>query len=358
MAEIDPWMDGIGQGGTISTQADDASLVIETIEGIVPLDDQFGVFPKKTVPDALHDALLGQPEPLEAEIAAAGGDHTQVPPLQLYAILDAAKVDGLADVLENSELEHRCLFQGEAYDELKDVAPWIVRLEEGNDFTRHLFTHDPDEDVPWYLWDKEPGIFIRSRASLEQLRGHFRTFTKLRDKDGKWFYLRFWDPQSASTMLDQTKFWESLLNCGESASIIVPAYRDAHLLRGKTRTAIRGVFDFEKARDQDLETKIRKMADDIRIALPLDGMSRDTAVARTRQSVRRMMAYGFLNSDHLRILASWELVYGPGYESRDPDGTLAAICAAQLPALKKFKKFKKRMSQLRFAPEGLSNAER
>lgn len=65
-------------------------LHIETIEGVEPLDTQIGVFPKKTVPDALHDALFGQPDPTAAVVEAAGGDAAL--PIQTYAILEAAKV--------------------------------------------------------------------------------------------------------------------------------------------------------------------------------------------------------------------------------------------------------------------------
>ncbi len=71
-----------------------------------------------------------------------------------YAILDAAKITNLPELLEASPLEHRCLFKGSAYDALKDAAPWVVRLENGNSFTRNLFTRS---SAPWHQWwDSEP----------------------------------------------------------------------------------------------------------------------------------------------------------------------------------------------------------
>ncbi|MEP4929489.1 MAG: hypothetical protein ABJT31_17080, partial [Hyphomicrobiales bacterium] len=60
----------------------------------------------KTVPDALYEPLFGQP------------DDT---PLHTYAILDAAKFPNLPELLEVSGLVHRCLFKGDAFDELKDA---------------------------------------------------------------------------------------------------------------------------------------------------------------------------------------------------------------------------------------------
>lgn len=114
-----------------------------------------------------------------------------VPAVYSYAILDAAKVTNLPEFLENSGLEHRCLFKGDAYNELRVVAPWIVQLEDGNSFTRHLFTRS---DVPRHLWDTEPGIYIRSRSMLDEMWRHFRKFTRAQDGSGKWFYTRFYEP--------------------------------------------------------------------------------------------------------------------------------------------------------------------
>ncbi len=201
----DPW--AFSPSGMLAASAEPvpSALQIETLEGVAPLDAQIGAFPKKTVPDALHDALFGQPEPTTAEIEAAGGDPAAVPHLQTYAILDAAKLTNLPELLERSGLEHRCLFKGAAYDELKNVAPWIVRLEEGNVFTRNLFTRS---DAHWHLWDKEPGIYVRSRGTLDDMWRHFRKFTRAQDENGKWFYFRFWgkplwEAAASSTLFHQ-----------------------------------------------------------------------------------------------------------------------------------------------------------
>lgn len=195
----DPWVPSSGDILAASVEPEQPVLRIETIEGVEPLDAQVGTFPKKTIPDALHDALFGQPSPTAAEIKAVGGDPAVVPPMQTYAILDAAKLTNLPDLLERSGLEHRCLFKGAAYDELKTVAPWIVRLENGNSFTRNLFTRS---DAHWHLWNQELGIFFRSRGSLGDMWKHFRKFTKVRDEGGRWFYFRFWEPTFIEASLD------------------------------------------------------------------------------------------------------------------------------------------------------------
>ena len=205
-------------------------LEIQTIESVEPLDNQFGVDVPKTVPDALYDALFGLPEPTEAELARADDDPVSVLPLHIYAILDAAKVTNFVEMLAMSGLEHSCLFKGDAYDELKNVAPWIVRLEEGNTFTRNLFTRS---DAPWHLWDKEPGIYLRSRGTLDEMWRHFRKFAKVQDERGKWYYLRLYDPKTMSYYLDGIKASQDRVNQvfipsmgSKILSIIAPSVRD------------------------------------------------------------------------------------------------------------------------------------
>lgn len=161
------------------TRQQNVRLTLEVIPDVVPFGDQFDVEKSKTVPDALFSPLFGQPDSQDTLVR-----------MRTFALLDAVKVPALPEMLEASGLEHCCLFKGVAYDELKDVAPWLVRLEEGNSFSRNLFTRS---DAPWHLWDSEPGMYLRSRGTLDQLWQHLRKFTRLRDEAGKWFYFRFWE---------------------------------------------------------------------------------------------------------------------------------------------------------------------
>ncbi len=204
-SDNDPWT---VEALTKAPAVDDPKLVIDVVEGVEPLDDQFGAASPKTVPDALYQPLFGPVDPSEAEIEAAGGDPKHVPPMQTYAILDAAKLVNLQVILDTSGLEHRCLFKGEAYDELKDVAPYIVRLEEGNDFTRHLFTVGK---APWCMWDIEPGIYVRSRGTLDDMWRHFRKFTRVQDEAGKWYYFRFWDGVFWTAVIEYPKLQKDTL---------------------------------------------------------------------------------------------------------------------------------------------------
>ncbi|EPX80608.1 DUF4123 domain-containing protein [Litoreibacter arenae] len=197
-------------------------LSFKTIEGVEPLDAQFGVASPKTVPDVLYDLLFGQPKQTESELEPVRGNATKASPLYTHAILDATKVSNLPELLAASGLEHRCLFKGEAYEDMKDVAPWIVRLEDGHGFTCSLFTCS---DAPWHLWNSAPGIYFRSSGKLDELWGHFRKFTKVQDDDGKWFYFRFWEPSMFFGLVENATAIATQI-CAPLHSVVAPM--DAH----------------------------------------------------------------------------------------------------------------------------------
>ncbi|MFD1796746.1 DUF4123 domain-containing protein [Paracoccus aurantiacus] len=332
----DPWTLLPGSAAAGQSEPDRPVLQVDTIEGVEPLDTQIGVFPKKTVPDALHDALFGQPEPTAAEIKAAGGDPAAIPPMQTYAILDAAKVTNPLELLERSGLEHRCLFKGAAYDELKNVAPWIVRLEEGNAFTRNLFTRS---DAHWHHWDKEPGICVRSRGTLDDMWKHFRKFTRVQDEDGNWLYWRFWDNPVNTTLI-------SMGSSGEATELVVPLFGGgkiaAFVLRNgfgqwqhicwhgraalpqkkpilthdvrRLMRRLRQIFEFEKlARVSTCKVAERQRIDEAK------------AMASLRSRRDEFLSLGFWRRDHLAKICCWELMLGPDFIGRFESGRVKDI---------------------------------
>lgn len=170
---------------------------VALIEDLAPLDAQTDTTERKSVPPPLFDTLFG---PM--------GDATP----DTFAILDAAKIADLPEILQGSELEHQCLFTGAAFEELGHVAPWIIRLEDDNNFTRSLFTHT-EPPSPWTHWAKDAGIYLRSAAPLKALASHFRKFTKVRmegvpDGDrGAWQYFRFYEPEQSALYFNAIRAW-------------------------------------------------------------------------------------------------------------------------------------------------------
>lgn len=106
-------------------------------------------------------------------------------------MLDAAKVDGLPEMLEASGLPHCCLYANQ--DGLEAVAPWLVELAADSSFTRTIFTQG---HAPWTMWDRDAGVILRSPLALDALRRHLRRFTMVKiDGEKEPLFFRFWEPR-------------------------------------------------------------------------------------------------------------------------------------------------------------------
>lgn len=135
------------------------------------LDEQFGVYPKKTVPDALRPALWD------------GSAHS-------YAVIDAACVPNLPERLAATKMRHSCLFDGRAAQQLGAAAPWLVELAPDEKLLRDLFTRSADQVAEG---DGPTGLFLRSDNDFSEVKAHLRQFVRLRDESGDWAYFRFWE---------------------------------------------------------------------------------------------------------------------------------------------------------------------
>lgn len=173
--------------------------------GLEPLDRQFGAHPRKSVPDPLRDVLFGATVPTRSELrhyVAA----SELPAMRTYLIADAQAFPDWQEERLRLDLMHRCLFTGQAAGTLGHAAPWLVALAEGDDFTRRLFTclEGFSTQSQVHHWHRPFGLIIRSRAGFDAVFQHLRRFTKLQDRDGKWYFRRFWEAR-------HSYFWLPLL---------------------------------------------------------------------------------------------------------------------------------------------------
>ncbi|MBL3609576.1 DUF4123 domain-containing protein [Rhodovulum sulfidophilum] len=148
-----------------------------------PLDPQFGIWPIRTIPQPLEQAIWPD------------GETTG---RKLFALLDAPKFADLPLLLAGEGLPHRCLFRGDASQVWGGVAPWLVELTRGSGLLRNLMTRS---DRPQHLWDARPGIFICGDLDLEALWRHLRRFTQMPGPDGGRIFFRFWDPKILPLLL-------------------------------------------------------------------------------------------------------------------------------------------------------------
>ncbi|MCU0911868.1 MAG: DUF4123 domain-containing protein [Rhodobacteraceae bacterium] len=151
---------------------------------------------------------------------------------ETYALLDAALIPGLPDMLEASGLAFRCLYLSDLAEELRDRAPYLVRLPPDHGLTRRLFT---EATPPAGLWAEDCGIFVLSALPIEALVAHFRRFTRVEVSGGKRMFLRFWSAPVMSAFAlhnEPDPLIEALL---APATLI---YRDASSVAGPRLVAL------------------------------------------------------------------------------------------------------------------------
>jgi Domain of unknown function (DUF4123) len=112
--------------------------------------------------------------------------------MKTWMILDAARDERILRAVERSSQEKCCLFAGNISPVLRAVAPYLVRLEKGDELAELVLEKG---------WGNGWGIFFSSQASLETLRKHFRRFLRVTDESGRRLLFRYYDPRVLSIYL-------------------------------------------------------------------------------------------------------------------------------------------------------------
>ncbi len=107
-------------------------------------------------------------------------------PVPCYAVLDGARDPRVFDMAVGSGAPYECLYAGNIPYELAEVAPYLVQLRPNDPLAFELLDA---------CWGDSWGIFLHSRAPLEELRKHFRRFLRVMTEDGKKLVFRYYDPR-------------------------------------------------------------------------------------------------------------------------------------------------------------------
>lgn len=109
-----------------------------------------------------------------------------------YAVLDGASVPDLPMKLYDMSASNICLYRGELPPDIQYVAPYLVHLLPGTEFTNWLLTE---------CWGKHWGIFAQSSLKLVEMRKHFRSLLTVYDETGNPLLFRYYDPRVFTTYL-------------------------------------------------------------------------------------------------------------------------------------------------------------
>ncbi|MEJ6404134.1 DUF4123 domain-containing protein [Yoonia sp. 2307UL14-13] len=132
-------------------------------------------------------------DPLDADAAALeeAGD-TETLPLKAYLMLDASVDPDIPVCIEAFNSPSRCLFDGDAFDQLAEVGPWLVEVK------RY------DDAWDWFVEDglgNDWGIIIHTRLPLMRLKVQMKKFIKIEDEEGETYFFKFYRPEHFNTYI-------------------------------------------------------------------------------------------------------------------------------------------------------------
>ena len=280
----------------------------------------------------------------------------------VVALLDAACLPGLPERLESREIPALSLFQGDLATQLRDVAPYLVRMDVAGSLMRDFLN---EADLPWAMWKKRPGILILSDLDLAALQKHFRRLLRVRAEDSTFFF-RFWEQASALAYFDALATsedrgrWFYPREGGQIEALLVPdAKADALRVfpaagpRPDIRPWESRPFTLQPAelaalRDTRIHENIQQM-----VALMISTFpDRATSLApgqlekRLRRSVSRAADFGILQRGNAFRIAAWDLHSDDVFEAIDPTGELRRILHAEILEEDKMRLLVARLAQL------------
>jgi len=104
----------------------------------------------------------------------------------IYAILDGGRDRRIRNWVFDTRAPAWCLWRGELPAAAESVAPFLLRLERGREYTERFFSAG---------WENAWGILFASDARSRDLRRHLRRFLRVRTEEGRIVSFRYYDPR-------------------------------------------------------------------------------------------------------------------------------------------------------------------
>ncbi|SFP21769.1 DUF4123 domain-containing protein [Enterovibrio norvegicus] len=118
--------------------------------------------------------------------------HDSTVRLRIFALLDPSHNEQLIAAVQGMSSSHRCLFEGEDYDEFEEESPWIATL-------------NPEEPLlDWLLQEtfgQQQAIYIVSHEGIDALFTAFQRMKEIVEPSGELIYFRFYDGSTLNRYL-------------------------------------------------------------------------------------------------------------------------------------------------------------
>ena len=114
--------------------------------------------------------------------------------LRPYLLIDAARAPETRFVIEALTDHALCLFDGSAFEDLAEVAPWLVPL-----------TLDDEDDVfDWFMaegFGQDRGILLLAGADARRLKTALKRALRVQDETGRELFFKYYRPSVFNTYL-------------------------------------------------------------------------------------------------------------------------------------------------------------
>lgn len=297
----------------------------------------------------LADAVIA--ESAKAGDGADGGGR-------IVALLDAACLPGLPERLEDWDAPSLAMFQGDAAEDLRDVAPYFVEMDAA--VFRHFVN---DQDVHWAMWRKRAGVLIATDLSLEELRKHFRRFLRVETAASVYFF-RFWEPAAARDYFralprgDRRERWFLPRDGGRISAFLIPDVTADGLWIERGRAAkldTQNQPPFTISPDEMGAIEEGRRQDDVTMMIALmaatfpDLTRADPPIDLERsvqKSVGRAWEFGIKQRDNAFQIAAWDAHTSGKFETIDPAGHLRALLESPIDEADKMRRLEERIAEL------------
>lgn len=131
----------------------------------------------------------------------------------LFAVLDAARNEGIPDLLEHLDIPYRSLYHGPEGDALAPVAPYLAELTRHPNAARRLLQEG---------WGDARGMFLSATGTLVALRRHLRRLLLAElGEDRERVLFRFYDPRVLRAILPVCTDHQKRILFGEAIECFV-----------------------------------------------------------------------------------------------------------------------------------------
>lgn len=124
---------------------------------------------------------------IDAVFEACPKDHS------IYLVLDASRSKEISSLVQAMDDEAMCLFDGQAYVDLAEVAPWIVPIRSKTNAVLDWFLNE--------AWGKDIGYFLFSRGVATKVKTSLKRSFRIQDDNARNLFFKIYRPSVFSTYI-------------------------------------------------------------------------------------------------------------------------------------------------------------